>query len=131
VVLATDDQRDSPASWGKLGEKGPSSGRQRRAAAMVRGWRKRGEPTSQRMDGEGAERMDVLGQRRRSTGRRREPSAAVPIGVHVEEGMPGKGRSAFAAPVPIDRAWVVRVGEWAFGINRYFFNMHQALFAGG
>jgi hypothetical protein len=84
VVLATDD-RDSPASWGRLGEKGPSSsGRQRRAAATVRGWRKLGEPTSQRMDGEGAERMDVLGQRRRRTGRRREPSAVVPIGAGGE-----------------------------------------------
>jgi hypothetical protein len=88
----------------------------------VRGWRKRGEPTSQRMDGEGAERMDVLGQRRRSTGRRCEPSAAVPIGVHVEEGMRGEERSAFVVYVPIDRAWVVRgVGEWVFGVNRYFF----------
>jgi hypothetical protein len=75
--------RDSPASWGRLGEKGPSSGRQRRqrkAAATVTGWRKRGEPTSQRRDGKGAERMDVLGQRRRRAGRRREPSAAVSIG---------------------------------------------------
>lgn len=50
------------------------------------GWRKRGEPTSQRRDGKGDERTDFLGQRRRRAVGRREPAAAVSIGGDREDG---------------------------------------------